>query len=268
MVRPANDGCAPVSKDAKPKKPEAEAAEPEGEVEGEETAKKKGLGLIPMVAAAVVAAGVAGGAAFVLAPGGGSDAAHCVTADDAGHGAEDSHGAAGDEHSSANEHHGAGVNGDASAPCVEIAADEKDTDKKEESGHGKKESKKKKSSGGHGGGDSAESAVKPIGEVQHTDYATFLVLEPMIISIQPIGRSKHLKVSLVLETDDDGAESMLEHGFYIQDVLNTYLRSVDATVLEDPASMSRLRAQMLRRIRAIIPDAEISNVLITEFILT
>ncbi len=90
----------------------------------------------------------------------------------------------------------------------------------------------------------------------------------MVVSIQPIGRSKHLKVALVLETNDEGAARLLDSGFYIQDVLNTFLRSVDATVLEDPASMSRLRAQILRRIRAIVPDAEISNVLITEFLLT
>jgi flagellar FliL protein len=77
-----------------------------------------------------------------------------------------------------------------------------------------------------------------------------------------------LKVSLVLETDDEGAEALQDSGFYVQDVLNTFLRSVDVSVLEDPASMSRLRAQILRRIRAIVPDAEVTNVLITEFVLT
>ncbi|MCK5748115.1 MAG: flagellar basal body-associated FliL family protein, partial [Oricola sp.] len=59
-----------------------------------------------------------------------------------------------------------------------------------------------------------------------------------------------------------------EHGFYVQDVLNTFLRSVDSQVLEDPAAMSRLRAQLLRRVRAIVPDADVRDVLITEFVLT
>lgn len=136
-----------------------------------------------------------------------------------------------------------------------------------EDGHEEPKKKKKKKSGGHGG-KGGEADVKPIGKIQHSEYATFLVLDPIIVSIQPIGRSKHLKISLVLETREQDAEIMLEHGYYIKDVLNTFLRSVDASVLEDPAAMSRLRAQILRRIRAIVPDAQIENVLITEFVLT
>jgi flagellar FliL protein len=254
MVRSAIYGCSPVSKDAKPEKPDPESGAPEDGAEGEETAKKKGLGLIPMVAAAVVAAGVAGGAAFVLAPGGAGDAPGCVVAEV-------------DEHGESKSHDEDATHDEAAAGCAEATADDHGGDKgNKDSDHGKK-GKKKKSSGGHGG-DSAESTVKPLGEIQHSAHATFLVLEPMIVSIQPIGRSKHLKVSLVLETDDEGAEALQDSGFYVQDVLNTFLRSVDVAVLEDPASMSRLRAQILRRIRAIVPDAEVTNVLITEFVLT
>ncbi len=260
MVRPAIYGCSPVSKDAKPDKsaPEGDAAAVEAE--GAETAKKKGLGLIPMVAAAVVAAGVAGGAAFVLAPGGGSAVPGCDAEMIDEHGEQKDHGEG--EHGDVDEH------SEDAPECDPTAADEHDDKKEKDSGHGKKDKKKKKSSGGHGGGDKTESTLKPLGEVQHSEHATFLVLEPMIVSIQPIGRSKHLKVSLVLETDDDGADALQQNGFYVQDVLNTFLRSVDVAVLEDPASMSRLRAQILRRIRAIVPDAEITNVLITEFVLT
>lgn len=214
------------------KKKNADADAPAESEDGEAEAKSKGLGLIPMVIGAVVAAGVAGGAAFVLAPSGSTDPEHAEQSADGDH-ATDDHG-------------------------------EKKTE------HGKDKKKKKKASKGHGDdkGDGGESAVKPIGQIQHHDYATFLVLEPMVVSIQPIGRSKHVKISLVLETDEDGAEVMLDHGFYIQDVLNTFLRSVDSSVLEDPASMSRLRAQILRRVRAIVPDATLNNVLITEFVLT
>lgn len=212
--------------------------------EGEETPKGKGLGLIPMAAAAVVVAGVAGGAAFVLTPAPKEENPACIEAAGA-HGETGEHGeeAALAEDCAAEEH---------------VAAEKKEKKKKAEKSHG----------GGHGGGEAAPSNVKPLGEVQHTDYATFLVLDPMVVSIAPIGRSKHLKITLVLETDDDGAEELLDHGFYVQDVLNTFLRSVDSEVLEDPAAMSRLRAQILRRVRAIVPGANVQNVLITEFVLT
>ncbi|MEX6634692.1 flagellar basal body-associated FliL family protein [Hyphococcus lacteus] len=216
------------------KKTNADADAPAENEDGEADVKSKGLGLIPMIIGAVAAAGVAGGAAFVLAPSGSTNPEHAEQSADGDHVTDD---------------HG---------------------EKKTDHGDDKKKKKKKKASKGHGDdkGDGGESAVKPIGKIQHHDYATFLVLEPMVVSIQPIGRSKHVKISLVLETDDDGAEVMLDHGFYIQDVLNTFLRSVDSSVLEDPASMSRLRAQILRRVRAIVPDATLNNVLITEFVLT
>lgn len=199
---------------------EAEGAPAEGEAE--ET-RKKGLGLIPMIIGAVVAAGVAAGAAFVFAPTPGESAEQHASADG-------------------------------------------ETDGESHSGEKKEKKKKKKKSGGHGGG--GEGDVKPIGKIQHSEYATFLVLDPIIVSIQPIGRSKHLKISLVLETGEEDAEMLLESGFYVKDVLNTYLRSVDASVLEDPAAMARLRAQILRRIHAVVPDADVENVLITEFVLT
>ncbi len=248
-----------------------------GELEaqaGEDDAapKSKGLGLIPMVAAAVVAAGVAGGAAFVLTPSAKEINPACIDATEGGEeghgdehdgGHEEGHAAAeshGDDHGEASAH---GDSGEDAAPIEECPVEKHGEDDKK-----KKKAEKKNSGGGHGGGEAVESSVKPLGAVQHSEHATFLVLEPMVISIQPIGRSKHLRVSLVFETDDEGAEILLANGFYVQDVLNTYLRSVDHTVLEDPSSMSRLRAQILRRIRVIVPDASVTNVLFTEFILT
>lgn len=206
------------------------AAEEEAPAEGEaEETKKKGLGLIPMIIGAVVAAGAAGGAAFVLAPTSGGDAEQHASA-------EGSH-----EGETADGEHGA------------------------DDGRDEKKKKKKRRSHSRSGG---EDDMKPIGKIQHSEYATFLVLDPIIVSIQPIGRSKHLKIALVLETGEEDAELLLEHGFYVKDVLNTYLRSVDASVLEDPAAMARLRAQILRRIHAIVPEANVQNILITEFVLT
>ena len=54
----------------------------------------------------------------------------------------------------------------------------------------------------------------------------------------------------------------------IQDVLNTYLRSVNVAEFEDPAAMGRLKLQMQRRIQFVLPEVPIEAVLVTEFILT
>ena len=53
----------------------------------------------------------------------------------------------------------------------------------------------------------------------------------------------------------------------MRDVLNTYLRAVEITDLEDPAAMTRLRAQMVRRVRMVTPPDTVRDVLILDFIL-
>ena len=53
----------------------------------------------------------------------------------------------------------------------------------------------------------------------------------------------------------------------ILDVLNTYLRAVSEVELEDPASMNRIRAQMLRRVQVVAGEENVRDLLITEFVL-
>ena len=103
---------------------------------------------------------------------------------------------------------------------------------------------------------------KTIGE------SAFLELDPLVISIAPIGRSKHLKVSLVIETPASEQSALSSRTFFVLDALTVYLRSVEARHLEDPSQMSLLRNELRRRISYAAPGVSIENVLITEFVLT
>ena len=105
-------------------------------------------------------------------------------------------------------------------------------------------------------------------KIQYIEGSAYLLLEPIVLSIKPIGRSKHLRISIILETNSDDAHRLLSHSYHIKDVLNTYLRSVDSGEFENPAEMTRLRKQIARRIQSAVPQTEIKNVLITEFLLT
>lgn len=134
----------------------------------------------------------------------------------------------------------------------------KKSPKRKTKSHAAKESKHSK----------ATEAPNLGGEIQLAGDTAFFVLDPLVVSINPIGRSRHLKVVLAVETAPEEADAIRQRALHIRDAYNTYLRSVDASIFEDPAAMSRMRSQLLRRTRAIAPDAEIKNVLITEFILT
>ena len=53
----------------------------------------------------------------------------------------------------------------------------------------------------------------------------------------------------------------------VLDVLNSYLRAVDPASFDDPGAMTRLRAQMLRRIQIVTGEGRVRDLLITEFVL-
>ncbi len=195
--------------------------EADEDVAAEEKPKRNNL--IVTGIASVVAAGVAAGAAFVLAPASSSETAE---------GKSDSH--APKSHASAASDHKPAKHGD-----------------KKNDNYGK-----------------PEPQLFDGGELKIYGESAFFVLDPLVISIRPIANTKHLRISLVLETSIDEAAILLARIFHVRDILNTYLRSVDSEAFENPAAMARLRTQIRRRIHAIAPDVTVDNVLITEFILT
>ena len=54
----------------------------------------------------------------------------------------------------------------------------------------------------------------------------------------------------------------------VMDVLNSYLRAVEVSDLEDPSALIGLRAQMLRRIQLVTGDGRVRDLLIMEFVLS
>ena len=94
------------------------------------------------------------------------------------------------------------------------------------------------------------------------------VIEPFVISIKPSGRIKYLKLGVAIETGPTEAERFFAQGLRIRDALNTYLRAVDMSVLEDPTSLNRIRTQIGRRVGYIVGPSHVRAVLITDFILS
>ena len=95
----------------------------------------------------------------------------------------------------------------------------------------------------------------------------FVALDPLVISLGKFASARHLRFRAHLEVElgiVDGVEHMMPR---IMDVLNTYLRAVSESELEDPTAMGRLRAQMFRRVQVVIGREGVRDLLITEFIL-
>ncbi len=95
----------------------------------------------------------------------------------------------------------------------------------------------------------------------------FVAMEPIMISLPPDYVAKHLRFTGQLEVDPAYRAEVELLMPRVLDVLNTYLRAVDVRDLEQPASIPKLRAQMLRRVQVVTGEGRVRDLLITEFIL-
>ena len=95
----------------------------------------------------------------------------------------------------------------------------------------------------------------------------FVPLDPVMISLPPNARAKHLRFSGQLEVAPEYADEVQALMPRVLDMLNTYLRAVEPRDLEDPAALARLRAQMLRRVQVVTGEGRVRDLLVTEFVL-
>lgn len=115
-----------------------------------------------------------------------------------------------------------------------------------------------------GGGaveDHAEAVPGPLSGV------AFVPLETMVISLGPTSGSEHLRFTAQVEVVDSAVADVTLLTPRILDVLNSYLRAVDVSEIENPAAMAKLRSQMLRRIQIVTGEGRVRDLLITEFVL-
>lgn len=95
----------------------------------------------------------------------------------------------------------------------------------------------------------------------------FVPIDPILISLGASGQSRHLRFSAQLEVAKAHVADTQMLMPRVLDVLNGYLRAVEISDLENPASLMKLRAQMLRRVQMVTGEGRVRDFLITEFVL-
>ncbi len=114
---------------------------------------------------------------------------------------------------------------------------------------------------------SAPEAARTESEIEALPEVGFVEIEPLVVSLGPGSKSRHLSFSAQLEVAagyEEDVSTMLPR---VVDVLNSYLRAVDIAELENPSALFRLRAQMLRRIQIVTGEGRVRDLLIMEFVL-
>ncbi|MDQ2093975.1 flagellar basal body-associated FliL family protein [Rhodalgimonas zhirmunskyi] len=95
----------------------------------------------------------------------------------------------------------------------------------------------------------------------------FVSVDPLVVSLIHGAARQHLRFRAELEVPlqyQSDVETLLPR---VTDVLNSYLRALELNDLSDPAALVRLRAQMLRRIKVVVGDNRVNDLLIMEFVL-
>ncbi len=95
---------------------------------------------------------------------------------------------------------------------------------------------------------------------------SFVDLPPVIIAVKA-NDSRHLKFHAQLEVHSDYAGDVEKMKPRIMDVLNSYLRAVEMSDLEDSLALVRIRGHLLRRIGIVVGEGRVRDVLVMEFVL-
>lgn len=95
----------------------------------------------------------------------------------------------------------------------------------------------------------------------------FVPIAPVVISVGLGAERLHLRFSAELEVKAAYEADVEALAPRIVDVMNTYLRALKLSDLEESTALVRLRAQLLRRIQVVTGGGRVNDLLIMEFVL-
>ncbi|WP_299414027.1 flagellar basal body-associated FliL family protein [uncultured Sulfitobacter sp.] len=107
-----------------------------------------------------------------------------------------------------------------------------------------------------------KEVADPFGDI------AFVEVEPMVISVDSQPERRLLRFRAQLEVPKSYEEDVTKLLPRVVDVLNSYLGALEIADLEDQAALTRLRAQMLRRVQVVTGQDRVNDFLIMEFVLT
>jgi flagellar FliL protein len=97
---------------------------------------------------------------------------------------------------------------------------------------------------------------------------TFLELDPFMVTVSRTDPVRQLRLELQLEVPK-GAETEVRSRFpRLEDTMNTYLRSIDLSDIENPDTLLRMRMQLLRRLQVAAGEGLITDLLVTQFLIS
>lgn len=108
-------------------------------------------------------------------------------------------------------------------------------------------------------------------QIVRSDYdiegISFVPLDPIHLSVGSGQNRRQLKFQAQVEVPVEAVSDVEKLKPRIADLLNGYLRAIGPSDLDDPLALTKLRGQMLRRVKLIIGHNRVNDLLIVEFVL-
>lgn len=95
----------------------------------------------------------------------------------------------------------------------------------------------------------------------------FLDLDPIIVSYETPDHRTHLSFRAQLEVPQGSIGTVDHLKPRVVDILNTFLRALRLEDIQQPSAFMALKAKMLRRVKLVVGEENIKNLLIMEFVL-
>ena len=115
--------------------------------------------------------------------------------------------------------------------------------------------------------DSSESHNMPTKTEMEAKEVAFLPLDPIIVTISDGQDTRLVRFTTQLDVNPQYLSEIEIIKPRIVDILNGYLRAVEIEDLEAVGALTKLRSQMLHRVRIITGDNRVNDLLVMEFII-
>ncbi len=113
----------------------------------------------------------------------------------------------------------------------------------------------------------ATSAEPEVESADPLSDLAFVSVPPIVVTLGSASDSRHLRFSASLEVPSQH-QSDVEHLMpRITDALNSFLQAVDEGDVANRDALLRLRVQMLHRVRLVVGEDRVRDLLVSEFIL-
>lgn len=105
-------------------------------------------------------------------------------------------------------------------------------------------------------------------EIEKKIEEAFVELEPIMITIGPVGANRQLRLEAYIQTRESEVDEINKKMPKILDSLNQYLRAVEVQDMVDPSALLRLRLHMLKRVQLAVGEQIIDDLLIRKFLIS